>query len=977
MLTYASGKIVSEADINSEHIIVVTDKGPTYPYYHPNHIIVRLGSVYGYSGDNMRINIMPNLFSKIASQDGTISLFGGGIQYKSLVNVIDVVRAMKFLAESNNTGTYHLSNENMTVADVANICKKVNSKVTLITTDDEVPNKGYTLSNKKLLSTGFKFLYNIEDAIRGMVTRWSAKEQSTQLEYIQRGGKEYIDARGRINNYEITEPINLIGYIESTKGSVRANHYHPIQEQKCLLISGRYVSVIKDLSYTDAPVEYKIIRPGDIAVIRPNVAHTMVFLQDSVFLNLVRGEREHENYGITHTIPYILVDEEHRNRIMNEYSIDYRTTCRCCGSYRLEQVVNLGDSPLANNLLDSADQQCHMYPLELDYCPQCYNVQLSVVVPASKMFDNYLYVSSTSPVFRKHFEDAALQYIEQFNLTPFIDEGGIRQQASTVWDIGSNDGVFLKPLKERGINVVGIEPAKNLAQLANDNSIPTINGYFNQEAVTQAYHMYGSPAIITASNVFAHADDLAGITRLVFDNLQPEGVFIIEVQYLMDTIRDMTFDNIYHEHVNYWSVTALNNFFNILGYHMFHVEHVDTHGGSIRCFISKDNRNNDSVQEYLDRELELGVNRVSTFRDFGRRIGDIKKQVQENMKLLQGKRVCGYGSPAKATTALNYFGIDSSMIQYTIEDNALKQGKFIPGMNIPIVAEGLPEVCIVLAWNFFDSIVANCKKKGNISTTFASIKDLQLPTWEFRKLIDPLYNLTVTTFLEEYTGRYNHWLQDNEPEGSYIKILPYLKDIENGFFVEAGAHNGSLASSSNTKILEDCGWTGTLIEPCPDLFMQCEKNRPNSIVLRAALTSCENTTGSVSDDDIQVMGHKMGQYSGVPFQSIADEDNLTHIDFFALDVEGYEIEVLKGIDFDRLHISWMLIECNTDHYSYEELQDFMTSKGYIQVANISNFTKENTPSWPGTHQDYLYKKITNGSIYTYNPPGYNFSVEKI
>lgn len=707
-LTYSVGKLISESDIQQRNLV------------NNQYIIVRLGSVYGYGGDTMRINIMPNLFSKIASQGGTISMFGGGVQYKSLVNITDVVRAMKYLAEGEYTGTYHLSNENMTVADVANICKKVNPKVTLQSTDDEIPNKGYTLSNRKLLDTGFRFLYNIEDSIREMITKWSYRDTATETEYIDKGGNEYIDNRGIIRNYELTEPINLIGYIESKQGTVRANHYHPIQEQKCLLISGRYISVTKDLSYPDAPVEYKVISQGDIAIIRPNVAHAMVFIQDSVFLNLVRGERDHDNYGITHTIPYMLVDETHRQQILAmDIATLYKSTCRVCGNRDLtRKVVDLGMSPLANNLLDSPDQQCDMYPLELDYCPHCYNVQLSVVVPASKMFDNYLYVSSTSQVFRQHFEDAATRYIQEFRLGP----------DSIVWDIGSNDGVFLKPLQAQDIQVCGIEPAANLAQLANEQGILTIHGYFNQDTAHSAYEQVGSPDIVTASNVFAHADDLAGITQVVFVNLKPGGVFIIEVQYLMDTIRDMTFDNIYHEHVNYWSVTALAHFFDILGLCMFHVEHINTHGGSIRCYITRDSIDNPTVQEYLAQEQLQGISSATTFREFGNKIALIRKQVQANMKLLKGKYkwLCGFGSPAKATTALNYFGITSDDIKWTMDDNYLKHNKFIPGTRIEVVPNvSAIDVVIVLAWNFFDSIVARCKVQGNENAKFISIKDLE------------------------------------------------------------------------------------------------------------------------------------------------------------------------------------------------------------------------------------------------------------
>ena len=153
-----------------------------------------------------------------------------------------------------------------------------------------------------------------------MVLNWSKRNINPDLEFIIKGQKEFIDERGKISNYELTEPINLIGYIESKAHTVRANHYHPIQEQKCLLVKGKYVSVIKDLANPQADIEIRIINAGDIAVIKPNVAHTMVFLEDSIFLNLVRGEREHENYGITHTIPYKLVDDKFRLELIERYS---------------------------------------------------------------------------------------------------------------------------------------------------------------------------------------------------------------------------------------------------------------------------------------------------------------------------------------------------------------------------------------------------------------------------------------------------------------------------------------------------------------------------------------------------------------------------------------------------------------------------------------------------------------------------------
>ncbi len=707
-LTYATGKAISESDITISGL---------------NYVIVRLGSVYGYSeSDNMRINIMPNFFSKVASQNGTIKLFSGGCQYKSLVNVVDVARGMKFLAESNFNGeTFNLCNENLTTKDVAEICKKVNPKVELIETADAIPNNGYTLSNKKLLNTGFKFLYNLETSLREMIANWSEKKQPEELEYIVKGGKEFVDERGKISNYELTEPINLIGLITSKKGAVRANHFHPIQEQKCLLVSGKYISVTKDLADPNAVLETRLIQQGDLAVIRPNVAHTMVFLEDSTFLNLVRGEREHENYGITHTIPYKLVNDVFRYELM----LYYKCTCRACGGSELKDVLSLGLSPLANNLANFKDDITGAFPLELKYCPACHNVQLSFVVPPELMFDTYLYQSSTAASFRKHFEDAAKKYVQEFSLG----------KSSLVFDLGSNDGIALRPLKEMGVNIIGVEPAKNIADIANDSGITTINKYFDYETAREILNTYGEVDIVTASNVFAHSDKLATITEHVFAILKSKGVFIIEVQYLVDTLRDLTFDNIYHEHVNYWSVTSLVNFFCRLGLCLYKVEHIDTHGGSIRCYISRENEwflIDESVNTFLNSEKEFGIENYETYKAFARRVNSVRVNVLTNIKALKSKykRIAAYGSPAKATTALNYFGIDSSIIEYTVEDNQLKHGKFIPVVHIPIVSkhhciENPPDAIIVLAWNFFDEIVKNNKLLIESGVKFISIKDLQ------------------------------------------------------------------------------------------------------------------------------------------------------------------------------------------------------------------------------------------------------------
>ena len=700
ILMYAKSKNQNEVDIKKSH---------------ENHVILRLGSVYGYSLDTMRINIMPNLFSKIASQDGVIKLFSGGKQLKSLISIMDVVRCMKFVEDNTEikNETFHLVNEQTTVKKVAELCKKINPKIKLIITKDATPNLGYTLSNKKLLKTGFKFLYNLENSVKEMVENWKFVKNENNLEHIFKGQNEFIDTRGKISNYELPEPINLIGYIESKKGTVRANHFHPVQEQKCLLVKGQFISLYKDLITKNSEVVTHVVNEGDLIVTKPNVAHTMVFTKDSIFLNLVRGEREHKNYGITHTIPYQLVDDVIRKNLLYSYKFD----CRCCGSKNLKRILSLGFQPLANNLIKNKKSKFDTYPLELNFCLDCYNVQLSVSVNPKKMFSNYYYLSSTSKSFRSHFEKASKKYFKEFKLN----------KQSQIIDIGSNDGVGLLPFKELGIkNLLGIEPAKNLCKISNKKGIKTLNDFLNYKSLKRIKH---KADLILASNVFAHSDDLKEMGECILKLLSKNGTAIIEVQYLLKTLKDLTFDNIYHEHYNYWSLTSIKNFFDNLGGKIYKAEEINTHGGSLRIYVSKNlNKKVDkSISKLLRIEENYGIKKFSTYKTFADKILKIKKNVLNNLKILKNKSnsVIGYGAPAKATTALNFFGI-SEEIDFIVEDNKLKHNKYVPGVNIPIYSKNKiknnKSPILVLAWNFYSEIKKNNK---NLTNKFINIKSLE------------------------------------------------------------------------------------------------------------------------------------------------------------------------------------------------------------------------------------------------------------
>lgn len=700
-LTYSKGKVQNELDIIKKC---------------KNYIILRLASVYGYSQDTTRLSIVPNLFSKIASQNGVIELHSNGTQLKSLVPLIDVARCFKFMEESQIMNEiFHLSKDSVTIKDIAYICKNLNPKVSVIETSKSVPNPGYTISNKKLLNTGFKFLYGIEQSIKEMIQKWSSLNLSKELEYIRSGEKDFIDERGKISNYELNEPINLIGLIKSKKHSVRANHFHPVQEQKCLVIEGQFISVYKDLLDNQSVTQTHVVNAGDLVVTKPNVAHSMIFTEDTIFLNLVRGEREHENYGITHTIPYVLVNQDIKKNLIDNYKFE----CRCCGEKKLIRVISFGFMPLANNLLSKKNDSYETFPLELNYCPNCSNCQLSYVVNQEKLFSSYLYLSSVSDKFKEHFNQATQEYIEEFNL---------KKKDSFIIDVGCNDGIALIPFKERGyINLLGVEPASNIAKICSDKGIKTLNNFFDRNIINKINQ---KADLILLSNVFAHSDKIDEITSVAIDLLNKKGVIIIEVQYLVNTLKDLSFDNIYHEHVNYWSLTSLNFFFKKHNLNIFNVKKINTHGGSIRVYLCKKDefKVSQEVNKILKEEEELGINRLSTYKKFAQSLYQIKNNVKKNLKnlLKEDKKIYGYGAPAKASTAINFLQI-SQFIEKIIEDNPLKHSKYIPGTEIEIIKKEdikniKPEFIIVFAWNFFQEIKNNNKLLSNV---FINIKDLE------------------------------------------------------------------------------------------------------------------------------------------------------------------------------------------------------------------------------------------------------------
>lgn len=385
--------------------------------------------------------------------------------------------------------------------------------------------------------------------------------------------------------------------------------------------------------------------------------------------------------------------------------------CRICGNANIKNFISLGNSPLANNLLSKENlSKEELYPLEVMYCSKCHNCQLSHVVSRDKLFKNYPYVTSTTKTFREHFEKMAEEIIEEYNLN----------NNSLVVDIGSNDGLLLKKFGGYGINIVGVEPAKNIAEMARRNGVKTLINYFDAEVVKEIIDFEGQADVITANNVFAHTENLGEMVSNVKKLLKEQGVFIIEVQYIMDTIKKLTFDNIYHEHIHYFSLLTLKEFFTKHDMEICKVKHVDSHGGSIRVFIRKKGSLftiEDSVNEFLEKEKMFGLNRIETYEAFAMEVYRIKNTLKEYIKKIksENKTIVGYGAPAKATTLLNFCEINKEEVDYVIDDNPLKQGLIIPGVKIPIknkenLEKSRPDYILILAWNFAEEIIKNNKE---------------------------------------------------------------------------------------------------------------------------------------------------------------------------------------------------------------------------------------------------------------------------
>lgn len=390
-------------------------------------------------------------------------------------------------------------------------------------------------------------------------------------------------------------------------------------------------------------------------------------------------------------------------------SLIKRTTCRICGSPRLFQFLSLGETPLADVFVEreNLDKPEAKYPLDVAVCENCGLVMLVHIIPAELLFgDNYAFYTSGSPQAVIHFRKYAHEVMERF---PEL------AKRLTI-EVASNDGVLLRPLKEMGAKVLGIEPAKNVAVVAQASGIDTIIEFFNKETAEKVFKDRGQAGLIIANNVIAHVDDAVDFAEGVKLLLDPKGVFIFEAQYFPNLLFKNQFDNVYHEHHSFYALRPLKLLIEKAGMKIFDVEEVDTQGGSLRVFAEHADGSREVkpiVQKMIQAELDMKLDTPEPYMRLAARAENIKSEL---IKILsdfkrQGKKIVGYGAPAKGNTLLNFCGIGPQYVDYIVDKTYFKLGKFTPGMHIPVFPtekiqeDGPPDYYLLLVWNYADAIM--------------------------------------------------------------------------------------------------------------------------------------------------------------------------------------------------------------------------------------------------------------------------------
>jgi hypothetical protein len=392
-----------------------------------------------------------------------------------------------------------------------------------------------------------------------------------------------------------------------------------------------------------------------------------------------------------------------------------RANCRSCKKVGLIGVLDLGMMPLSDGLLTETQlsESEDKFPLEVAYCPKCSLVQILETVPPEKIFcRDYPYYSSFSDALLEHSRNNVLSLIRKCKL----------DTNSLVVELASNDGYLLRYYVENDIPCLGIDPAEGPARSAEKVGVPTLCSFFTHQLAQQLANNGRRADVIHANNVLAHVADTNGFTEGIRILLKEEGLAVIEVPYVKDLIDNCEFDTIYHEHLCYFSVTALDNLFRQNELYLNDVERLSIHGGSLRLYVARIENVQESVRNLLKQERQLSVDKYQYYQGFGDKVQNIRRQLRNLLidKKAGGKTIAAYGAAAKGAIMLNFIGIGPGVVDYVVDRNIHKQGKYMPGLHIPVcdpsrIVKEMPDYVLLLPWNLKDEILsqqADYRKKG-------------------------------------------------------------------------------------------------------------------------------------------------------------------------------------------------------------------------------------------------------------------------
>lgn len=385
-------------------------------------------------------------------------------------------------------------------------------------------------------------------------------------------------------------------------------------------------------------------------------------------------------------------------------------SCRLCKHDDLYLVLDFGKVSLANSYPSTQDEIENQYPLTVSKCAKCGHVQLNETINPEILFTEYAYASSDSPSLIKHFAEFA-------NTTTSLLE---IEKTDSILEIGSNDGILLKEFANLGYsNIYGVEPASNIANRSTNIGAKIYTEFFNTELANRIVNEHGKIKLICANNVFAHIADIDSVTRGIIELISDNGVFVFENAYLLDTIKGLYFDQVYHEHLQYYGILPLTKYLSSHGLEIFRIQKVNTQGGSFRIYTQKQHgprQIDSSVQMFLDQENNFKLYNNATFEDFNNNIQSLVSEIRQfvDSAKVEGKTISCYGCPAKFALFSKVFGLDSSNIKYVVDDSPLKQNKYSPGSKIPIVNRDYfytnpTDYCIISVWNMAEAIIQKNK----------------------------------------------------------------------------------------------------------------------------------------------------------------------------------------------------------------------------------------------------------------------------